>query len=540
MSKILAYFPSLFLIIFSFFNSFNLTSQNKILNNNNESSYNRRLSGWSKLLRKKGIITNSDTLLPLIDPNHNRFPYNYLNSNQNFNQSTYDLISSRVISNPTKGTVKLSSSDNFINAYKQLITSIKYQLSTHDKLLLEEEYLMQKKNAEKIVLVYETLFDSISRIKINYANKILAPYKLSINNKLDYIFLYKIGYQWSDSENKKKPFLFHQIVNEENLDSFLPKMPASCSQLLPYIISYIDQYRSIRTTANNLSYNSNLILHSIKNLRYPNKNNGGLITFDPIDGKTYQFSPAFKIGISMAEIKNSLNDKSRIIEININQTKDSPDNNNINNDMNKPTFVPYNNSNNSYSFINSRDNLISIKIEYKGYVFIPVTPLNFIENKQKTKEINSANKSWGWYFESVINQSMNNPKCKNTGFCFISPPPYNSGSLTHSSNFGRITGLLVANPPTITIYYKKNASFSSTIHEPSTIGILKIPFAQINDSYTYTKYSVNSTIDKILFTPSKDIKVKIKSDNSKEIISVPLYSKTANILMISASFPTKH
>jgi hypothetical protein len=343
-----------------------------------------------------------------------------------------------------------------------------------------------------------------------------------------------MGYMWSGMMNEKKPPLeFYQMVNEQNLERIFPNMPASASLILLDIIKYFDQYRTIRTIENCLRYNSNILSDAIENVRFPNKKNGGIVTFDPIDGKNYSFCPAYEIGLSIAEIENALNDIDRTIEINI---TNFPDTISKSNQLNEPTFIS--SFEQSFSLENALENMINIKIEYQGYTFIPVSPLSYLENKQEIKVNSKQPNSWGWFFENAIDQAIKNSDCKNSGFCFVTPSPYNLGSLDHGGDFGRISGLLIANLPKITIYYKKVNTSLITNNILPVEGLLKMPFIQINDIYTYSKHSVDTNTDKIIFNPSnKSVELKIKSNNPKEIITVPANSKTVAVLMVAVVYP---
>ncbi|MCP2029737.1 hypothetical protein L1276_004931 [Flavobacterium sp. HSC-32F16] len=536
--KIYFWFP--LIILFNIFCSDKILSQDTLSKKNNYSIYNNYLFEWKAQLNKFFSQNDSAILYPLIDPNHSRIPYWFLNDNQAFNQGTYDFISSRVIPGPIKGSVKLSIANSFTNSYKQLMTSIRYQFNSSDKLQYEEQIQMQKVSVTRIVSKYEELFGVISQEDIEKANKSLAIFKLSVHNKLDYIFLYAMGYLWSGMNKENKPPLqFNQLVGEKNLEVLLPHIPASGALLLFDIIQYFDEYLFISTIDKSFRYNSNILSEVINNTRFPNKNNGGIVTFDLIDGKNYSFSPSYEIGLSIAEIQNSLNDHDRVIEINLTNLHEVSLEDNEADENKSSIFKPTNGQ--SYLLTNLLENMITIKIEYKGYVLIPVSPLSYLENKQENKVNHKQPNSWGWFYEDAINQSIKNLDHKRTGFCFVTVPPYNLGSLDEGGDFGRVSALLAANLPTVTIHYKKNNSFPLfNSNLLSVEGLLNLPFLQINDNYSLTKYSVDNSIDKVVFEPlNYSVELKIKSNNPKEIISVPIHSKTVALLMVGVVYPSK-
>lgn len=486
---------------------------------------------WSKQLKRE--IQNNilgASLYPLVDPNHNTFVYSYLNNNLQFNQKTYNYISARVFPSPVKGCVQLSIANSFLNSYKQIMTSIKYQLNGSDKLFLQKHFELQKQQATTIVKKFEIIFDSITPKQLITANKDLKSYKITIQNKLDYILIYHLSHLWSSSKKrKKKPLPFSQMVHAKSLESLIPNMPASAAPLLSDIFLYFDYYRRLLTLENNLRYNSNTLSSALKNTRLPNNSNGGLETFDPISGEVYSFSSAYTLGNSVAGITNALNDTMRTIQIYINIPLDKKrkEENLAFNPISKKTTAPF-----------KSENILKIKIEYKGYTFIPVSPLSYIENKQVSNNNTDQPNSWGWYFDEAINQSIRNKGCKKTGYCFLFPPPYNLGNLEEGGNFGRITGLLIANLPTVTIYLNQNNNSLPVLKESYIEGKLQIPFAQIKGQYYQYLNSSSIKNKKITFIPKHSIQLKIKSNEPLEEVTIPKNSQIAKVLMIAASFPS--
>lgn len=464
----------------------------------------------------------------MVDPNHSTFYYFYLNKNSIFNQKTYDYISARVFPSPIKGCVQLSTANGFINAYKQLITSIKYQLGNDDKSFLRKHIELQKKQSKKIIKNYETTFDSITSQQITIANQKLKPYKITIDSKLDYILMYRLAYTWSDSKNNKKPPLsFYEMVHTASLDTLFTNLPASATLLLPDIFLYFEYFKDILILEKNVRYNSMTLSNALKNTRIPNSSNGGLKTFNTIDGEVYSFSPAYALGNSQAGIVNGLNDTLRTIKISI----DIP----LKSKSGERMIFQSNTNKKITSF--ELDDILKIKIEYKGYIFIPVSPLSYLENKLDSSNNTSQPNSWGWYFEEAIKQASNNKNCEQTGYCFLIPPSYNLGSLNQGGNFGRITGLLIANPPTISILFNQKNSALSLLKKSYTEGTLQIPFAQIKGNYFPRRNSKKNT-NEIIFTPKNTVQVIINSSKPLQKISIPENSKIAQVLMIAVSYPS--
>lgn len=479
------------------------------------------LSQWSEQLKRNFHPVYSGDLLPLIDPAHSCFPYNYLNSDQHFNQYTYNFISARAMKGPLPGTVKLSGANGFISAYTQLMNGIVYQLNTNDKALLQELIEKQKEYVLEIIKIYENNHGPIGSEQIQWANEQLERFNVSIQNKLDYVFLYVIGYVWSGCMgNNKKPLTFLQIADAQDLVLLLPAMPASAVLMMSDIALYLDAYQTVKAITKTVTYHSSQLENTISNTLFSDEKNGGMCTFDPVNGKVVCYRPAYEFKLSIQDINNALNDTLNVIDIEIITSSQHSSYDEV---------IQFSDDLEALSVPLALDIQIKVRLLYKGYVFVPLSPLTYDTGSIVVSDHVIGNR--GWYFPDPILQAANNLQCEKSGYCFIIDPSYNLGNLEQGGDFGLITGVLIANPPTVIVTYDKNVSSFMVDKLPKEVN-LSIPWALIDDPYIC---SVDST--GILYTPSCDVRLNVLGGKSPEDITVPIHSRVAKVLMVSVDFP---
>ena len=73
-------------------------------------------------------------LYPIQYPSQGDFMWNWQNTNQVFNESTFNYINARLSPGDIVNTAKLGSAGSFPNAYVQVLNSINYTLNTEDAI----------------------------------------------------------------------------------------------------------------------------------------------------------------------------------------------------------------------------------------------------------------------------------------------------------------------------------------------------------------------------------------------------------------------
>ena len=491
---------------------------------------------WTEQLTDVVTEKYNGSLVFLLDPSHNKFPYYYLNENQNFNQATYNYISARVMPGPEPNTVQLSQNNGFTNAYVQLMNEITYKLGAENKVILQvHERELYEKSLE-LVEAYERIFESIDSKQIEVANETLSNYGIVIQTKLDYIFTYIMGYIWTGNNTKNiKPLSFIQIANSKSLTNQFSDIPASGILLFPILSIYLENYRSIELVENALQSNNWYMRQSLNHTQYPNEANQGILTFNPINGKTSEYQPGYYVGMSLAEIRNALNDKNRVIEINFNLNNDIDSNENKPSDDNaKDGLIVTDVSGESINLLElANTGVLTIKITYTGYVYVP-----FFCSTLNPKG------SIGWYYPQAISQAAANINTDRTGYQFGITPYYNLGNLSDGGNFGMLTGALIANVPEVQIRYVGNQSSQlAALHKFSSKVGLWFMNGLINDNFTlkYNSPISNNPVDRT--ANSKDLTsttiLEISCSPSENLISIPLGLQLANVLLVSVSYPSE-
>ncbi len=489
-------------------------------------------SRWIEQLEQIVPPEYQGQLMPVIDPSHSQFPYYFLNNDLIFNQYTYDYISSAVLPGPINGTVQLSTSHSFTNRYIQLMSDISYELGPQDTAALKTLATELSRHATELVTTYEATFGIITQEQLLQANKRLESYNHPITTKLDYVVLYQFGYLWSNRQAESQaPLSFVQIATAKSLQTLFPNIPATGALLLPSLAAYLNNYRNILVRQNTLQYNNWALADALQNAQYPNDLNGGIRTFDPLNGDVSGYKAGYGIEISLAEIQNALNDKGRIITLHFSfgppaDKRDTPLGNTL---VPDGSFLFTGHTGETITLGNLAVNgKMSMTITYEGYVYIPFSSAAW-----------RSNDSVGWYYNTPIAQATNTLP-KQTGYKFTLAPQKN---VSRSKKLGLLTGLLVANPPKVEITYEGTfGSESKALNDLPKKGALQFLARPFGTTYTPSlgvKTHIDSNTTSILFTPVTerlDIRQPAK-DSASSDISVPVNLRMANVLLASVAFP---
>ncbi len=396
------------------------------------------------------------TIYPIQEPAQGDFLWNYQNINQVFNQGTFDYVSANVSPGLVAGTVQLSASGGFPNAYVQLINKIAYVLSSSDSNAVNKATQNAATQAQTIVSDYQTTFGPITTAQMQEAQKAVGA--AAAQTKQDYVISYILGYVWSGMGAKNQPPLsYTQMASARNLRALLPGMPASGNTVVADVSNYLTKLAPVNAVYSNQQLGSWILAQLVNNTSTPTTANGGMSTVDPNTGAvTSTLQVEYEINSSQASIQNDLNNTARTIVINM-QTSSSSNNQTSVSVQGQAGFsvgswlrfttaagATYDMSQAAGTSADA-----SVAIKFEGYSMVPIAALAW----QQATNV-------GWYYGDPIAQAVANGSQDITGFKFVAPTAYNMQSVDDGGNFGLLTNLLIANYPTITITYS-NADYSS-------------------------------------------------------------------------------
>ncbi|WP_114785887.1 hypothetical protein [Vibrio tetraodonis] len=464
--------------------------------------------------------------------NHSRFPYWYLNDNFIFNQYTYDYISARVLPDKAYGSAELLEGKSFNHAYLQVMSAISYGLNEQTKQQLAEHQKELETLASELVDVYEYAFNPIAPEYIEKANQALEPYKGTVETKLDYVVDYAVAFKWSGHAAKDKPpIAFSKLADANNLSQVLPEMPASGAGVLQKLGLYLHSYQVISAISNGFQHNSSMLKAAISNLQSPIHDSGGIKTFNPVDGsESKDYQPRYDIGISLADITNSLNSPDRTLGLTLYL---DPEKAKSAQQALAGSLVFVDDVGRSVD-LNSlaKAEPIKIEISYQGYVYLPI----------KKDSLSSDGQS-GWYFNDPIWQSIQNQGQDETGYQLIYKPPFNLGCHNQGGNLAELTGVLIANSPKVMITFEGAAKALPSLFVQGS-GIGKIQFDSQGPSlgvgqrsYRYRITDGKNGQKSLTFTSDNQREPDSQASTLKA--SVPLGLRMAEVLLVTYKYPAE-
>ena len=451
--------------------------------------------------------TFKSTLYPVQYPAQGDFAWNWQNSNQVFNDATYQYIDALVSPGEVAGTVALSPAGGFANGYVTLLNTLVYSLSAADQGRLTQAQSNASVQAGTIVADYQSSYGTITPDQMTAAR---------VATKQDYVIGYVLGAQWSGAT---PPLSYSTMAASRNLKKLLPNAPIGADQVITDVTAYLNLMQPVNGLSDQLQNGTWTLAQLKANAQAPSAANGGMQTFNPNTGAIVPgYNAGWVIPSSIASINNDLQNTGRTIDISMSTSSASGSSLSVN--VSGQTgftigswlkFGVEAGASYDMSKASGTSTECSVTISYKGYSMVPAA----------WQQATDA----GFYYPDPIAQAVANTGKDVTGFTFLNTPPYNLGPVASGGNFGLLTNLLIANYPTITITYT-HADFESFSQEwdesvsgnLTLFGFIKLgSFSQGAYGSSYSAGSDNST-----FT--------VTFSASPEVTSVPQNLKTAYVI----------
>jgi hypothetical protein len=357
-------------------------------------------------------------------PAQGDFPWWYQNPNGVFNQLTFDYLSARVSSSGASGTVQLSPSGGFPNAYVQVVNNLIYTLSSADQQTLASALSTASAEAETIVSDYQTTFGPITPAQMTTA---------AVSTKLDYVVSYVLGAVWSGRASAgQAPLTYSQMAAAANLLDLLPAMPAAGAQVVADAAAYLRLMAPTNALQSKVQLGAWIAAQLRANTSAPTAANGGIQTVDPNSGNV---GPGFQVGYginrALGDIQADLNNAERVLSVEVAAPSAGPP---------ALRFAGADRAAGAVLPLASVNSAQSITIDYPGYTMVPVAATAW---QQATNN--------GWFYADPIAEAAANGSGDVTGFKFVTSPPYNLGDLAAGGNLGQLTALLISNYPTVKV-----------------------------------------------------------------------------------------
>ncbi len=362
------------------------------------------------------------------------FPWFYENGNGDFNASTYDFIN-RVVVPGEAGTPTLSNK-SFSAAYDDTLASISYELSRNDKAKLNKAILDNATVTNSLVQLYEQNVERISSDDMK---------RDKVKQKIDYV-VNVISLDWSGFNRDPQKFdrFNFNIADVKSITKSLPFAPASGHPVIGAFSRWLQPMQaSLPLVDATQRYTAalNSMMSAIEN---PEPGVNAIVVGDK-HGVTRDL-PGYVISSSITSIKNDLESKSRKIRVGMQLTDYSANSASMSINGGASVSVPLDfltfrassgASYNSSSF-SSQSSAMDISISYEGYAYVPIAPMPY---NRTTNE--------GWYDPSPIDEAANYSEDR-SGYRFALDPGEKFGP---NGSFGRLSGVLISNYPTISITY---------------------------------------------------------------------------------------
>ena len=253
----------------------------------------------------------------LSTPSFGQFFYQYQNTNGYFNELTYGIVSGAVSGSGTTGLANLSQSHGFSNGWTEILNSLYYSLGSADVLLMEEALENAVFAGLVVVATYDSIFGPITDAELEAAQELLGSELIA--DRLDYIITITVGEVWSGRvDNLQIPLSWNEISTIPNLYDSLPEMPAKGGPVVDALIAYIAELQPAYALQDSLNEAGWTLAMLKLNSQIPDRENGGIRTFNPKDGAVSDFySVGYAIQPSIAQIQLTLDDSTRLLEISL-------------------------------------------------------------------------------------------------------------------------------------------------------------------------------------------------------------------------------
>lgn len=301
-----------------------------------------------------------------------------------------------------------------------------------------------------VVQSFTEIFGPITEDKIQAA-KAVVP---AVVTPLDYVISYVVASVWSGAT---PPLTWQKMLTARKLRDLLPNIPASGEPVLSKVSDYLTALGPTMAFQDQLDLSSWILRQLKANTESPTTANGGMLLVDPASAENLP-DPRVRYGISKAidEIEADLKNTSR--RISMTMTTSQFDRSAFGVSVQGSGSIPLvsvlgfvsGSAQGSFSYDMNRVAGASadttVELTFSGFTLVPAAAAPW------QQDTNS-----GWYYGKPIEEAWRNWQRKgppSTGFRFISDPQLGSDG----TGFGRITGLLVSNYPSIKITYR-NADY---------------------------------------------------------------------------------
>lgn len=356
-------------------------------------------------------------------PAQGNFPWYFQNANQVFNQATFDYVSARVMPGDAPALARLSPPGGFPNAYAALLDTITYALSAADQQTYDRAADRAADGARQLVATYRQAFGATAAgtdgpIGAGGTGQPIAPVtgagpaapvrgaadpdRRSVELVVDQV----LGSLWSGRAARGEPPLpTAALASVADPAVLLPAMPPSGDAVLAAALTFLEQAPETVPLRDEANFAEWALTQLVRATVAPDTGNGGMLTVDPGTGSV---SAGYQVGYAvttpLATIQNALQDAANRLTVTIPAASGG-----------------------------------SITITYPGSALVAVEPVAW----QQATNI-------GWFDLDPVVEAYRNVGRDTTGYRFTSPPAYDPGPLQAGGDLGRLTALLVSNPPEIT------------------------------------------------------------------------------------------
>ena len=460
----------------------------------------------------KEIITTE--LYPVERPAQGDFIWHWENDNQVFNDGTYEYASALVRPGSVSGTVALGSGGSFANAYSEVLSAMRFSLSTDEQGKLDQANSNAHLQQGTIVTDYEAVYGTITAAQLAAAK---------VATKIDYVISYIMGSEWSGSST---PLTWAQMSAARSLADLLPQAPVSASTVIADVEVYLNQMQPVLAYQDQLNQGTWTLNQLARNTGYPSADNGGILTFDPSDGAVgTKYRTAWTVGPTRQQISNSLQAKQAIsfsvdvsnasaagLEITVEGSAS------FNYDA---VFLSFSaEASGEFDMTKTAGTSTECKVEvsYPGWTVVDIQP-----------EAWNQDTNAGFYWAHPVHDAVVNASKDVTGYK-VGTVTYNFGQVSEGGDFGLLSHLVISNYPTVKITYEKAdySTFSRSWNQEAA-GSLSLFGLKLNASDSVYQGSLTEGDDSSSFT--------VTFAPSPPAVSVPEAEQSAYVIAAAVVNP---
>lgn len=463
-----------------------------------------------------GNVYHAD-FVPVQYPAQGDFPWYWQNANQVFNNATYGYVNALAGPGDVPGTVKLSAAGSFANAYVSVLRCLTYSLSQADQQKLDQAQANASAQQGTVVSDYQATYGTITSEQLE---------KAGVSTKIDYVISYIFGSVWSGAT---VPLKWTQMAAARDLSALLPDAPASASQVITDVETYLNLMAPVNSL-NDLRSNGDWVLSQLtRNSTSPSSANGGIVTFDPDDGSVLKGRNVGWGGLPPVQsISNDLQNTSRTITLSLETSSASSSSIEVSVEgrtgFSVGSWLEFSvgaSAGYDMSRFAGTSADAAVELTFPGWTVVPCSPSAW----------NQATDA-GFYWPDPIAEAVQNQGKDVTGFRFVAKPPYDLGPLAQGGDFGLITGVLICNYPTVKITYSHAdyAAFTQDWSEKVSGNLTLFGFIDLG-RFSQGAYSsqVQAGADNSSFT--------VTFTPSPQLVAVPLAQQTAFVLGAAVANP---